>query len=185
MKISIIESLKEVILEEYQEYVKIMNREDIDDDSKNKRVFALFTGFGYNQIENVSYKDYKEVLELIAKGLNKKPKFQPTFFLDGTHYGFINNFDEITKGELMAMSKYQSDISEYHSLMAVLFRPIIDYGNDDTYVIEAFDNTFKRAEIFKKMPMHIVDGALVFFLNLQRELKSYIQRYTKEEQVKV
>ena len=184
MKVVLPEDKSEITLEQYQAYVKIIEREDISEDAKAKRIFALFTNISLIDIDNVSQKDYLSVLNYVKEAITKEVEFKPIFELDGVKYGFINDFDNITTKEFMTISKYETNVEDFHSLMAVLFREVKEEDKKGNYIIKDFDNTFTRAELFKKMPLHIVDGALLFFLNLQKELKSYILNYTKVGTVK-
>ena len=185
MKIVIPEDRSEIKLGEYQQYTDIMSRDDLEDIDKYKRVFSLFTGVPFSKCGDVSYVDFKEITNVINESINKKVEFQPLFSLNGVEYGFINDFDEITFEELYVIGEYQNNISDLNKLMAVLFREVKSKNNKGEYVINDFDNTFKRSEIFKEMPLSIVDGALFFFKSLQIELKNYIQKYTEEELLKV
>ena len=71
-----------------------------------------------------------------------------------------------------------------HKLMAILFRPITKKDSFGNYKIESYNGTNERAELFKYMPMNVVNGAIIFFLTLQKQLLAHIQKSTIAEQQK-
>ena len=114
--------------------------------------------------------------------------------------------DNETSGAYFDMIGYGTKVESLHQLMAILFRPIdivkvnrgvlnsfitnkkyrsiksIDkFGN---YKVKKYKGTSEYAELMKSMPLNIVNGCLVFFCNLSRELEIHILKYTKVEQVK-
>lgn len=185
MKIKIPEDRSEITLGEYQKYHSIMEREDLEEIDKYKRVFSLFTGVPYSKCGDVNYNDFKDVTLIINESINREVEFKSRFILNDIEYGFINDFDEITFEELYTIGEYQNDVSNLNKLMAVLFREVESSDKKGNYTIIDFDNTFKRSEVFKDMPLNLVDGAIFFFKSLQIELKNYIQKYTQEELLKV
>lgn len=195
MKVTLPEDRSEITLGQYIKYIDILKDEVSTDEEKEKRIISLFSNIQYHKIDNVFNVDYNKLTNIIQTSLNKEAKFIYRFDLNGVKYGFINDFDSLTTGEFTTLMKYQTEgedddfinVKDYFvnykkipNLMAVLFREIISEDKHGNYLISDFDDTFKRSDIFKEMPMHIVDGALVFFLNLQIELKNYIQKYTEE-----
>jgi hypothetical protein len=109
-------------------------------------------------------------------------------------------------GAYFDMSSYGTEVESLHKLMAILFRPInmvkhknsrvkklftnrkhtlikdIDkYGN---YKVEKYKGSTKYGELMKRMPLNIVNGSLVFFCNLSKELRIHTQKSTEAEQAK-
>jgi hypothetical protein len=68
--------------------------------------------------------------------------------------------------------------------MAILFRPIKNEDSLKNYVIENYAGTTEYAEIMKGTPINIVNGALLFFCNLAKELQESIRRFTILQAVK-
>lgn len=184
MKITLPEHLGEITLAKYLEKEKIEERTDINNKEKEKRVFSLFTGIKYKDLKNISEKDYNDVVNIINKAITLKPEFKQRFELNGVEYGFIPNFDDTTKNEFDDMTLYQDDKEDLNKLMAVLFREVETKDSFGNYTIKKYTGTKERAEIFKQIPMHIVDGAVFFFSSLSNELKIYIQKYTAKVQAK-
>lgn len=184
MKIIVPETLKDITLGQFQKYSELIKREDLTDVELNRRKIHLFTGLDYNSVANIKQYDAKEILETIDKALNQTVEFEPRFTMGGIEFGFVPNLDEITQGEFIDVSTYGTDVETLHSLFAVLFRPIKNKDLLGNYEVIAYEGTKQYANIMKAMPMHIVNGALVFFSNLANELVVYTQKYMTEEQAR-
>ena len=72
------------------------------------------------------------------------------------------------------------DVENYHKVMAILFRPIIQSDRFDNYKIANYEGTKQYADVMKQMPMSIVKGAFVFFTiypancgNISRNLRKW------------
>jgi hypothetical protein len=184
MKITIPETLKDITLLQFQKYNELIKREDLSDIELNKRKIHLFTGLDYNSVSNIKQYDAKEILETIDLALNQTVEFEPCFTMGGIEFGFIPNLDDITQGEFIDISTYGTDVETMHQLMAVLFRPIKKKDLLGNYEIIPYEGTKQYANIMQAMPMHIVNGALVFFSSLANELILYTQKFMREEQAK-
>ena len=139
----------------------------------------------YFKASNNSVKYFKDILKQIDIALNADVPFVNRVKIDGVEFGFAPNLDKITAKEFTDISLYPlENIETYHNLMAILFRPIVNKDAFGNYDIETYNGTEKYADTMKKMPMNIVNGALVFFYNLAKELEMSIQKYTIQEVVK-
>jgi hypothetical protein len=133
----------------------------------------------------------KEVA-LILNQLSELQKQQDSYLhsiisVNGKEYGFHPDLDELTLGEYADMETlFKNDIYKHlPDLMAILYRPITEKGENGVYTIEAYDGNSKiRREDFKKMNASMVQGALVFFYNLGKEslriLPSFLTQRLKE-----
>jgi len=184
MKIELAENQYEITLGQYQEVMKLADRKDLDVFDFSKRKVKIFTGLNYKQISLMKYSDLEDMIHTIDKALNTEVEFQDRFEMSGVEFGFIPNFDDIKAKEYFDLSTYDTEVETLHKLMAILFRPIKDksLGN---YEIKNYQGTKEWSEAMRKMPLNIVNGALVFFLNLANDCKNYTQRYMQEEQEKV
>jgi hypothetical protein len=81
-------------------------------------------------------------------------------------------------GEYVDLMNYNSEPENLHKLMAILFRPIVSEDMSGNYKIEKYNGSETWCNQMKQTPLNIVNGALVFFLNLSRELRKSIQRYS-------
>jgi len=184
MKITIPETLKDITLGQFQKHSELIKREDLSDIELNRRKIHLFTGLDYNSVSNIKQYDAKEILETIDLALNQTVEFEPRFTMGGIEFGFIPNLDDITQGEFIDISTYGTEAETMHQLMAVLFRPIKKKDLLGNYEVIPYQGTKQYSDIMKAMPMHIVNGALVFFSSLANELVIYTQKFMKEEQAK-
>jgi len=178
------ETLKDITLGQFQKYSELIKREDLSDIELNRRKIHLFTGLDYNIVSNIKQYDAKEILETIDLALNQTVEFEPRFTMGGIEFGFVPNLDDITQGEFIDISTYGTDVETMHQLMAVLFRPIKKKDLLGNYEVIPYQGTKQYSDIMKAMPMHIVNGALVFFSSLANELVLYTQKFMKEGQAK-
>ena len=178
IKINIPESIGDITLSQYIEIQKLIDRE-LDEVPFMERLVMLLSGVTKRDIKNIDVKDYAMISESIALALNTNSEFQNRFTLNGVEYGFIPNFDKITQGEYIDLTSNELDNESLPTIMSVLFRPIIKSDAFDNYQIEAYDASTERIEEMKQAPMNIVNGALVFFWSLAKELKNYTEKSTE------
>ena len=163
MKVTIPENLKDITLEQFQKYDALNKRENISDLEYNKRCISIFTNLPYRDITNIKNTDYEGLLLDIAKALQTPTPFQNRFTLNDIEYGFNPNLDNVVQGEWVDMGEYQTEVKDYNKLMAILFRKVTKIDKFGNYDIEPYEGTKDRSEVFKDMPMNIVNGALGFF----------------------
>ena len=184
MKIILPENQSEITLEQYQRYVKLLERTDLDIYNFNRRKLEIFTSLSFKDTENVTQVDFEFCLNQIDKALNEEVEFKNRFTLGNVEFGFIPNLDEMTTAEYVDLNKYTNTADTLHYLMAILFRPIINKDSFGNYEIQNYQGTKEYFELMKKTPLSIANGSLFFFINLSTELQSYILKYTKEVQKK-
>lgn len=184
MKVILPENQSEITLEQYQRYVKLLERTDLDIYNFNRRKLEIFTPLSFKDTENVTQVDFEFCLNQIDKALNEEVEFVNRFFIGNVEFGFIPNLDEMTTAEYVDLNKYTNTADTLHYLMAILFRPIIKKDSFGNYEIQNYQGTKEYFELMKKMPLSIANGSLFFFINLSTELQNYILRYTKEAQKK-
>lgn len=184
MKITIPEHIGEITLDQYQKYYELLQRDDLQEHERNIRKIRIFTGLNPTEVKLISSSDYAEILSQIDIALDNEPVFNPFFTIADIEFGFIPNFDKITAGEYMDITKYEGSIETMHNLMAILFRPIKKKDIIDNYSIIDYQGTEQYAKIMKLMPLSAVNGALVFFSILSKELVNYTQKFTQTEQAK-
>ena len=180
MKIVLPENISEVTLGMFQALIKLSERTDLSINDFNKRKVEIFTGLPRRDIKNISQKDYADILKQIDTAMETGVQFVPRFTLNGIEYGFCPNLDDMTTGEWADLSEFGEDIENMHKVMAVLFRPITKTDGFKNYKIKRYTGE-EDAELLKQMPLNIVNGALVFFCNLAKELRLNIQKYTMQQ----
>tara|TARA_R110000744_G_C19259649_1_gene551211 strand:+ start:338 stop:973 length:636 start_codon:yes stop_codon:yes gene_type:complete len=106
--------------------------------------------------------------------------------VDGTAYGFIPDFDELTFGEFCDLDNYlQNSWANLDKILAVLFRKVVKRDGDN-YQIEEYTmkGIKERRELFNNsLSIDVVYGALVFFCNIGRE-RMITMRLSLEEENK-
>ena len=185
MKITLPENIKDITLDQFQKYNKLIGRDDLTEYQFNKRKIEIFTELNRGQVDNVKKTEIKEIIDQIDLALNQDVKFEPTFKMKGVEFGFIPNLDEITGAEYVDLDKYKTEVDTLHNVMAILFRPIKDKDSFNNYTLYSYKGTSEYAELMKQMPLSIANGALFFFSSLATELVNYTQRYMEGEQVRV
>jgi len=178
LKLILPEDISEITLSQYQRFVKLTEREDLTTFDFDKRKVSIFANIKFHDLDKVTQKDFNSINKQIDKALNQDCKFVNIFTLNGQEFGFIPNLNEITTAEFVDLSNYGTEIETLHNLMAILFRPITKKDKMGNYDIETYKGTDNYKNIMLDAPMHVVNGALVFFWNLQKQLLASSQRYT-------
>lgn len=179
MKITLPENLSEIKLGQFQEYQEFCK--DLTGYSLQRLTVSIFTNTPVDMVDKFPNKDIEESYWQIMKSLETPCDFEKFVTIDDVEYGFHPNLDTITGAEWTDLERYQNEVKSTHRLMAILFRPIIKKDAKGNYEIETYNGTEKHAEKMKDMPLNIVNGALVFFLNLANELERHILKFTQKE----
>lgn len=195
MKILIPEDISDITLGQYQRYIKLSERTDLDELNFNKRIIEIFCGVSFKDTDKIPAKDYLDIIQMLHTAINKDSEFVNRFEMNGVEFGMIPNFDNITFDEYIDLSNYGQElyiddedskvnVESLHKLMAVLFRPITTKDSFGNYSIVNYNGTKDYAEVMKGMPMNVVNGSIVFFCNLSRELQEHILKSTEAEELK-
>jgi len=179
LEVNVPESLNEITLEQYQRFDKINTEENQDSNFLLHKTVEIFCGLELKDIASIRVTSIKEILGDIDKIFAEKTDLVPTFTLGGIEYGFIPKLDDMTIGEFIDLDENLTEWETIHKAMAVLYRPI-NYKKDGKYLIEEYTG-LDNAEVFKKMPVGIAMGAMVFFYRLNNELLEIILNYLKQE----
>lgn len=171
MKIRVPENISEITLLQFQKYMKLSERTDLNEIDFTRRVIEIFCNISHHDTVKIPAKDYKEILDVVKKAMDTDVEFTPRFFIKDIEFGFIPNLDKITFNEYRALSNFGTDAENLHLTMSVLFRPISKTDNFGNYKIDSYKGIEMYSEIMKFTPMNVVNGALAFFLNLQNELE--------------
>lgn len=172
IKIKIPESIEDITLSQYLEIQKLNERE-LSEEAFMERIIMLLCGVDKRDIKKIDIRDYSLLGDALNKALSTESEFKNRFTLNGVDYGFIPNFDKMSQGEYIDLTSNNLDGDSLPTIMSVLFRPIIKSDSFGNYKIAPYDADTKRIEIMKSAPMNIVNGAMVFFWSLAKELKSY------------
>lgn len=178
IKLVIPESLSEVTLVQYMEFLKVAK--DLDLEQLKEETIRHFCGVPLEFIRGMKSKDVNEIYGAINLMFQDEKKLISEFKLSVYDFGFIPSLDDISHGEYVDLDKYIGDWEQMHRAMAVLFRPIIK--RDKTkYSIMQYEGTDDMAELMKLMPLDVVLGAQVFFYDLGNELLKAIPHFLEKK----
>lgn len=179
VELTIPDSLEEISLEQYQEFVKAQE-ENTDQLFISQKLVSIFCCIPMSNVLVIPLTEVEYIVEKIGKLFNREHKFQRTFTIKGKKFGFIPNLEDISLGEFVDLDANISNLSNYHKALAVMYRPI-KKSSSDLYEIEDYNGTITYSDVMKLAPVSIALGAQVFFWNLETEsLKALIVYLEKE-----
>jgi len=169
MKVELIvpNSLNEVTLRQYQEYLKLTELKDLTETQLSFKMIEIFCGVKAESVRHIKASDVTDIVNIISTMFESKPSLVHTFKMGGVEYGFIPNLDEMSFGEYIDLDTSIGDWDNMEKAMGVLYRPIeIRKGN--RYTIKEYDAG--DTEHLKDMPLDAVLGSILFFYHLGNEL---------------
>jgi len=161
-------SLSEIPLKSYQEFMKVVEKSN-DDEFIGQKTIEIFCGLKMKDVVKVKWSDVKELTLHLNEIFKAKPKFQATFKIQDTEFGFIPNLEDMTFGEYIDLESNISNVETFHKAMAVMYRPITKKVKD-RYEIFEYKGTDEFSDVMKYAPLNIVLGATVFFSTLGSDL---------------
>lgn len=181
LEITIPTNLNELKLFQYQKFLAIA-KDNEDEEFLQQKMIQIFCDIELKDILKMKYKDINDITSSLNTMFTQNHTFINRFKLDGIEFGFIPNLDDISFGEYTDLDTYITDWNNMHKAMAVLYRPIIKKGINNTYKISDYKGTEQYAEIMKSIPLDICLGAVVFFYNLGNELLKATIHYLENNQ---
>ena len=174
LTLNIPESLSEVTLDQYQQWLKVAEDKEMNNFLQQKMI-EIFCGVTLKQVMLIKAKDIESIVVQISKLFNQKDnKFIDRFKYQDQDFGFIPKLDDMTFGEYVDLDTYLADWQLMHKAMSVLYRPIT-FKKKNQYLIEDYETADKYN--MKQMTLDVVFGSMVFFWNLRNELQSHILSY--------
>lgn len=174
LTLNIPESLNEVTLDQYQQWLKVAEDKELDNFLQQKMI-EIFCGVTLKQVMLIKAKDIESIVVQISKLFNQKEnKFIDRFKYQDKDFGFIPKLDDMTFGEYVDLDTYLADWQLMHKAMSVLYRPIT-FKKKNQYLIEEYETADKYN--MKQMTLDVVFGSMVFFWKLKNELQSRILNY--------
>jgi hypothetical protein len=161
-------SLSEIPLKSYQEFMKVVEKSN-DDDFIGQKTIEIFCGLKMKDVVKVKWSDVKSLTLHLNEIFKAKPKFQATFKIQDTEFGFIPNLEDMTFGEYIDLESNISNVETFHKAMAVMYRPITKKVKD-RYEIFEYKGTDEFSEVMKYASLDVVLGATVFFSTLGNDL---------------
>lgn len=167
-------SKKDIILEDWMKFEKIVSQEDVEEDFIQKKMLEIFCGVPNEYSTKLKQVQVDEILYHLNLVLGSKPELTKTFTFNGKKYALIPDFEnDITAGELIDLDRYLED-KDYSRLLSILYRPI-SFEKSGLYQIEPYSGTHTD---FLKLSYDIFEGVLSFFLTLYEKLAQVTLKYT-------
>ena len=168
-----IESWSDVTLENWQALMDVHKGNKSNSKEAEVTITAM-SDIPKKLVNELAIKDVALIAEKLAElQTEQDSELQKVIKLDGVEYAFHPDLDEITLGEYADIESFIKDdyLENLPKIMAVLFRPINERGENGVYTIKAYDGDIAiRTEIMKKMSAEQVQSALRFFFALGTEL---------------
>ena len=166
MKVELIvpNSLNEVTLGQYQEYIKL---KDLSEVEMSLKMIEIFCNLKSEQVRYLKATDVRTVVTIISEMFDSKPSLVNTFKIDDIEYGFIPNLDEMSFGEYIDLDTFIGDWDNIEKAMGVLYRPV-EMRKGNRYHIKEYEAG--ETEHLKAMPLDAVLGSILFFYRLGNDL---------------
>ena len=161
-------SLSEIPLKSYQEFMKVVEKSN-DEEFIGQKTIEIFCGLKMKDVVKVKWSDVKSLTLHLNEIFKAKPKFQATFKIENTEFGFIPNLEDMTFGEYIDLESNISSVETFHKAMAVMYRPITKKVKD-RYEIFEYVGSDEFSDVMKFAPLNVVLGATVFFSTLGSDL---------------
>lgn len=184
MKLDILlpNSLSEIPLSRYQEFVAMKEKSNDEELIANKMI-QIFCGLELGEVAKIKLKDLNGLIKHFTEVFSEKPQLIRNFKIKNVEFGFIPNLENISFGEYVDLEHHLKDWKTYHKAMAVMFRPIKDKFQDKYSIIE-YEPNEDMQELMRFAPLDVAISASVFFWSLGSELLQATLTYLKNELTK-
>ena len=172
-------SLSEIPLKSYQEFMRVVDKSN-DEEFIGQKTIEIFCGLQMKDVVKVKWSDVKELTVHLNEIFKAKPKFQATFKIQDTEFGFIPNLEDMSFGEYIDLESNISNVETFHKAMAVMYRPITK-KHKERYEIFEYTGTDEFSELMKYAPLNVVMGATVFFSSLGNDLVQHTLTYLENQ----
>lgn len=195
-EITIPKDLSGISLRQYQEYLKMYDKWDKEDEIYFKtKVLQIFCNLNIEDTYKIPVVKFNDVIEHVLSCFKEETPLIRKFTMTGKNkagddtkveFGFIPKLDDMSFGEFIDLENYISDWQTMHKAMAVLFRPIY-HSKKEFYMINDYEGSYKYSDVMLDMPVNVALGAMVFFYRLGSKLPlltmEYLQATLKKEGV--
>ena len=150
-----------------EKWLKLIDFHNESKSGEALKTIAALSDIPKKLIKQLELKDVAVIMSNIAE-LQKKQNssLKRLIEVEGNEYGFHPDLDSITLGEYADIETFIKNDIEKHlpELMAILYRPIAEKGENGVYTIQEYDGNIRsRAEQMIKMKAEQVQSCLVFF----------------------
>ncbi len=182
-EILIPEKLSEIPLSDFQSYSAGLT-DDMSEDNLNYHTVSTLCGGSVESIGLLSVRELKLIAQEIHKLINQHTEVIYEFKMQGVEYGLIPDMANITAREWTNIMQFLDNgrIENLHHVLAILYRPIVkrQFGRIE---IKREVYSDKRAELFKRLGMDVVQGVMLFFSKIidsySRNSKDYLRMKEK------
>ena len=182
VKIHIPDTLNEITLEQYQEYLKIQEQEK-DQYVLGSKMIEIFCKVPFKNIFEYRVSHINRISKTLTDIFNQETKYLVRHFKIGNvQYGFIPELDKMSFGEYVDLDTYFKDWQDMHKAMSVLYRPVTQKYSD-RYNIDKYKAD--DGEHMKQMPLDACFSSIVFFYNLGNDLSRTMLDYMRPEESEI
>lgn len=178
VKILVPDSLEEVTLGQYQEYLAQTEGEE-DPEIINRKLIEAFCGLEKELVDSIPLVEAEKLLETLILGFEKDYDLTTRFDLLDVDMGFVPKLDDMSLGEYIDVENYIGEWQDMHKAMAVLYRAV-NFKKGDKYTIAPYKPLDELQDAMKEMPLSVTMGAVVFFYRLGTELSAATLNYIQE-----
>ena len=175
-KYNVISSWADVTLEKW---LKLLEVETGSKTTEALETIAVLSDIPKQLVRELGIQDVALIMNELGKlQVEENSKLKRIIEVEGKEYGFHPDLNSITLGEYADLETFIKNGIEDNmpEVMAILYRPITEKGENGVYTIGAYDgNITIRAEQMKKMSAEQVQSALVFFWHFVTELSRTLQ----------
>ena len=174
--------------------MKVLKDEnETSDIEKLVRIINCLSKIPKKHIYSLEVNSLKKLGNHITSFLESEPndKLQHFVTIEDIEYGFHPKLFDMSLGEFVDLETYMKDIdNNMHNIMSILYRPVTQKDEENKYLIEEYEPSEERANLFKKhLTVREFNGASVFFSDLERQLsnnllRSSIQKLKKKKNKK-
>ena len=184
----------ELTLGRYMRIMKVLKDEnETSDIEKLVRIINCLSKIPKKHIYSLEINSLKKLGNHITSFLESEPNDELQHFvtIEDIEYGFHPKLFDMSLGEFVDLETYMKDIdNNMHNIMSILYRPVTQKDEENKYLIEDYEPSEERANLFKKhLTVREFNGASVFFSDLERQLsnnllRSSIQKLKKKKNKK-
>jgi len=157
-----------------EKWLKLIEFSSKSKTKEAKETIAALSDIPKKLIDELALRDVAVMMSKISELQQEQgSSFKKIIEIEGKEYAFHPDLNEISLGEYADLETFiKNDVEKsLPEVMAILYRPIVEKGENGVYTIEAYDGNIRiRAEQMKKMSAQQVQNALVFFYNLGKGL---------------
>lgn len=181
VKLIVPDSLEEVTLGQYQQYLESIKGLDEEKNAEiiNKKLIEAFCGIEYALVDSIPLRDIEKLLEALKMAFERDYDHTLRFDLLDVDMGFIPKLDDMSLGEYIDCENYIGSWEDMHKAMAVLYRPV-NFKKGDKYTIAPYSPSDEINELMKEMPLSVVMGCTVFFYRLGTQLSKATLNYMEK-----